>query len=102
VRFHESCVCADDVPSLEHEHVAWDDLASRDRDDVTVPHHTRARGRHGLQRRDRVLGSIFLRETDERVDDEDRPDGDGVSRLAEQCRDDRGANQEPDQRAFEL
>ena len=100
--FGEARVRRDDVARLEHEQIARDDGRRGDLDAVAVSNHGRARRGHRSQRQQGILGAAFLEEADQRVQNDDRGDGDGVCDLTQESRHHGGAEQQPDERARKL
>ncbi len=102
VGFSQARVRGHDVSRLEKQEIARDDLGRGDDHRVSVPLYPRPGRAHRPKRHHRALGPILLDEAHERVQDEDRSDGDGVGAFAQGRRDDTRSEEEPDQGALEL
>ena len=74
----QSRICSGDVASLQHEDITRHDPVGRHHDAVAVPHDPGAWSSHRAQRHHRTLRPVFLKEPDDRIEDHDRADRDGI------------------------
>ena len=101
-RVQQPGVGRDQVAGFQHDDVTDDDVCSGNRSDLAVaPYLGLGRG-HALERRDRFLGLELLDKADDRVEDDDGEDGEGIHQLTEQPGDGGRGNQNPDDQALEL
>jgi len=98
----EPRIRGNEIAAVEHEQIAADDLGRGHDGDPPGAHDAGAGRRQPGKGRDGPLGTVLLEEPDQRVQHHDREDRRAVDRLAEGRRDDRGADQDPDDEAAEL
>ncbi len=101
-RFEQAHVRGQDVARLELEDVAWDEISRGEGNQLPVADD--AHFGHGkfLQRGDGLFGAIFLHESEDRIQQDDGSDGDGVLRVAEQASHDRGRDEDENHRGGDL
>jgi len=98
----EPGIRCDQVAGLQLENVTDDDACGRNRSDLPVAAHLGLGRGHLLESRDGLLGVELLVEADDRVEDDNREDGDGIDRFAQQAGDYSRGDEDPDDEALEL
>ena len=100
-RLHEPGVGRHGIARLEFDPIAGHDLASGNRACVAVADHLRQRCGQPLERGQRRLGPLLLKQADHAVDQHDRHDRGGVGPVAEGSGDSRRDEQDHDHQLAE-
>ena len=102
VSLDEAGVGRDAVPRLQQKDVAGDELPGGDLPDPSVPPHLHHGGGKARQRRHRLFGAVLLGEAEQRVQEDDGDDRDGVHDVAQQGGDDGRPEEDRHHRRREL
>ena len=100
--FGDPGVSRDSVTGAQQHDVSGDQVARRDSRFLAIAQHVRGRRGHSAQRFQRPSGAVFLDEPEQHGKQHDDGDDDGLERMTEEAGDDRGAEQNQDQRVLEL
>ena len=98
----DACISRDTVACAQHHDVSGHEIARRNGRFFAVAQHVRRRGGHSSQRFQRLACAVFLDEAEEHREQHDDGDDDRLERVAEETGDDRGAEENHDQRVLEL
>jgi len=90
------------VPGLEFDQVSGNEVVRGNDAIISVPDDLGIRGGHPFQGRQRFFGPVFLDESQDRVEDDDGDDRQGVDPFAEEARHESRPDQDPDHEILEL